>query len=168
MKKAMVFLVIGVSVFVILTGCMVRANPGTIYILDNNQPPRPILTDQVPPTGVVVEAQPALVVVETVPDVFYVSATPNMFFYSSLWWYYYGGFWYRSSSHRGPWVTIDVGSVPKHFHNIPEHHFQRAGPPPRYDNDHQGGGQGNHGDQGDRRDRGDRGDHQDNGKRGKK
>ncbi|MFH1228545.1 MAG: hypothetical protein V1701_11675 [Planctomycetota bacterium] len=145
-------------VCLVLTGCIVRHDPGTIYILDNNQPPRPVVTTQSPPPITVVEAQPPLVVVETVPEVFYVSSTPNMFFYSNVWWYCYGGLWYQSSSYRGPWISIELSLIPQHFHRIPERHFQHAGPPPRYDHDNRGP---DHGDRGDHQDRGNHGNRQD-------
>jgi len=158
MKKIILLSLACAGIFIILAGCMMPASSRTIYILDNNQPPRPIMvpaeTIQLPP-GTVVEAQPALVVVDTVPEVYYVQSTPNMFFYSSLWYYYYGGFWYRSNSHRGPWISLEVSYVPERFHRIPERHFQHA-QPPRSEPDHRGG-QGDHQGQGGHQDGGNHG-----------
>ena len=159
MKKTILLSITCIGIFIILTGCicMMPASSRTIYILDNSQPPKPVVvpaeTTPAPPPATVVEAQPLLVVVENVPEVYYVGTTPNMFFYANLWYYYYGGCWYRSNSHRGPWISIEVSYIPERFHRIPEHHFQHAGPP-RYEPEHRGDG--------DRRDHGDRGDQHDN------
>ncbi|MFH1230089.1 MAG: hypothetical protein V1709_01190 [Planctomycetota bacterium] len=159
MKKTILFSIICAGIFMVIAGCLMRAPSGTIYILDNNYPPRPVLAPSTvvvpPPQPAVVVAPPPIVVVENVPDVYYVQSTPNMFSYTNLWYYCYGGYWYRSSSHHGPWISIGIEYVPEHFHRIPEHHFKHAGPPPRYDRNN------------DNRDHNDRGGHQDRGNHGR-
>jgi len=148
------------AVFLIMTGCMMAPPSGTIYFLDYSAPPVPYIAP--PPSrpgGIAVvqaSALPSLVVVETVPDIYYVQTTPNMFFYSNLWYYYYGGCWYRSHTHTGPWISLEISLLPSHFRRVPEHHFRQSGPSnyrPRYEDDHGRRDRDDHG-RGDRDDRG--------------
>lgn len=59
---------------------------------------------------------------ESVGDVYVVQA-PNpdcdMFQYQGAWFVYYSGYWYQSSRYDGPFVVVDVRSVPRPVLEVP-------------------------------------------------
>jgi hypothetical protein len=56
----------------------------------------------------------------------------DIFQYSGSWYAYTGGYWYRASSYRGPYVTISVERVPQRIFEVPARHWKHhphGGPP---------------------------------------
>ena len=49
------------------------------------------------------------------------SVSYDMFRFGATWYLYSGGYWYRSSSHRGPFAAVDVRSVPREVVTVEPH-----------------------------------------------
>jgi hypothetical protein len=63
------------------------------------------------PPPVVFRSEPHVIVVSNVEVV-------------ETWWRLRGGYWYRSASWRGPWVSIDVRRVPERVLVVPAEHWK--------------------------------------------
>ncbi len=87
-----------------------------------------------PPPRVVFEDDPQF---ELVPDtdvyvVVNAGSDYDMFRYGSSWYVCYQGYWYRAGSYDGPYVVVDVRSVPGEVVSVPERHWKHhphGGPP---------------------------------------
>jgi hypothetical protein len=87
-----------------------------------------------PPPRVVFYEQPAVVVVpgtsvyQVADDTF----AYDMYRYESGWYLVYDGYWYQSSSYRGPFTVINVQSVPREVVQLPASRWKNhphGGPP---------------------------------------
>lgn len=86
-----------------------------------------------PPPPPVVVAEPTVV---SVSGGVYVVTDPSvrydMFRYGGAWFVYSGGYWYRSSTSRGPFAVVDVRYVPPPVLEVPPGHWKNhphGGPP---------------------------------------
>ena len=88
--------------------------------------------DAPPPPRVVVSGAPQLAVVPGTSVQVVANTGYDVFAYRSSFYCMSGGFWYRSSSHDGPFVVVDVRSVPEPILVVPAEHWKRhphGGPP---------------------------------------
>ena len=88
-----------------------------------------------PPPRVVFYDEPEVVLVPNSRVYVVESYDPgyDVFRYGSFWYVCNDGYWYRARSYRGPFVTVDVRSVPRPIFYVPrEHwrHFHPHGGPP--------------------------------------
>ena len=84
-------------------------------------PPRPLLWS----------AEPQVVVINHVAVVDD-DCSDDVFRYGTAWYRMQGGWWYRSSTWRGPWASVDVRRVPEAVLVVPAKHWKRhphGGPP---------------------------------------
>ena len=56
----------------------------------------------------------------------------DLYRYGRSWYYVEDDCWYRSSSYRGPFVRIDVSSVPRQIWNVPTDYRRGWGGPPAH------------------------------------
>ncbi len=85
-----------------------------------------------PPPRVVVSGAPQLVAVEGTSVQVVGNSGYDTFAYRSSFYCFSGGFWYRATSHTGPFVVVDVRSVPEPILVVPAQHWKRhphGGPP---------------------------------------
>jgi hypothetical protein len=75
--------------------------------------------------------EPRVVVVNDVYVVDDDGCDDDVFRHRGVWWRMHAGHWYRSSSWRGPWVTVDVRRVPERVLVVPARHWKHH---PRYTN----------------------------------
>lgn len=52
----------------------------------------------------------------------------DIFQFSGVWYAYTGGFWYRASGYRGPYVAISVERVPQRIFEVPTRHWKKGHP----------------------------------------
>jgi hypothetical protein len=91
----------------------------------SNAPPAPKVVFASAPTVVVVPSTTVYVVSDK-------SCSDDVFRYGSTWYIYRSGYWYRSGSHAGPWIVVDVRKVPRAVIDVPQSHWKRhphGGPP---------------------------------------
>jgi hypothetical protein len=89
--------------------------------LGNAPPPPRVVYVQHPHTVFVPEEQ-VYVVDDPGPDC-------DVFSYGPYWYMSSGDFWYRSRSYRGPFVSVDVRTVPRPIFAVPAerwHHYPRS------------------------------------------
>lgn len=63
----------------------------------------------------------------------------DMYRYDNRWYYTDGGYWYRASSWRGPFVRVQIGSVPRPVYTVPvryRRHWTDVSYDDRYDGDY--------------------------------
>lgn len=77
-----------------------------------------------PPPPVVFRTQPRVIVVNEVQIVDDDRCDDDVFRSDNMWWRLNGGYWYRSSSWRGPWVGVDVRRVPERVLVVPASHWK--------------------------------------------
>ena len=65
-----------------------------------------------PPLAPVFRSEPRVIVVNDVQVVDDDHCSDDVFRTENTWWRLRGGYWYRSSSWRGPWASVDVRRVP--------------------------------------------------------
>lgn len=88
----------------------------------------------VPPPRVVIVDSPALHRVPGTSVYVVENSGYDVFRYSSFWYVCAGDSWYRSRSSSGPFVAVDVRSVPSQVLTVPAKHWKRhphGGPPGR-------------------------------------
>lgn len=56
----------------------------------------------------------------------------DLYRYGRSWYYVEDDCWYRSSSYNGPFVRIDVSSVPRQIYNVPTRYRRAWGGPPAH------------------------------------
>ena len=76
------------------------------------------------PPPFVFRTEPHVIVVNDVQVVDDDRCDDDMFRSDNVWWRLRGGFWYRASSWRGPWVSVDVRRVPERVLVVPERHWK--------------------------------------------
>ena len=81
-----------------------------------------------PPPPVLV-AEPRVVYVNNVYVVDDDRCPDDVFRANNMWWRMHGGYWYRSSTWRGPWRMVDVRRVPERVLVVPASHWKHH---PRY------------------------------------
>ena len=89
-----------------------------VGISGGSAPPPPVFT-----------AEPRVVYVNNVYVVDDDRCPDDVFRANNLWWRMHGGYWYRSSSWRGPWRIVDVRRVPERVLVVPASHWKHH---PRY------------------------------------
>ena len=52
----------------------------------------------------------------------------DIFQFSGSWYAYTGGYWYRASGYRGPYVAISVERVPERIFEVPSGHWKKGHP----------------------------------------
>lgn len=52
----------------------------------------------------------------------------DIFQYSGDWYAYTGGYWYRARDYSGPYVAIEVSSVPRRLFDVPSRHWRHSRP----------------------------------------
>jgi hypothetical protein len=85
-----------------------------------------------PPPRVVVAGAPQLVVVPGTSVQVVGNTGYDVFAYRSSFYCYSSGFWYRATSNDGPFMVVDVRSVPQPILAVPAEHWKRhphGGPP---------------------------------------
>ena len=70
--------------------------------------------------------EPRVVFVDEVAVVQDDHCDEDVFRYSNTWWRMRGGWWYRSSSWRGPWHSVDVRIVPGPVLHVPGERWKHA------------------------------------------
>jgi len=75
------------------------------------------------------QREPRVVVVNDVYIVDDDRCSDDVFRHRNRWYRLHGGYWYRASSWRGPWVTVDVRRVPERVLVLPARHWKHH---PRY------------------------------------
>ncbi len=83
-----------------------------------------------PPPPVMFRSEPRVIVVSDVQVVQDERCDDDVFRSDNNWWRLRGGYWYRSASWRGPWVSIDVRRVPERVLVVPARHWKHH---PRHD-----------------------------------
>ena len=83
-----------------------------------------------PPPPVVFRTQPHIIVVNDVQVVDDDRCDDDVFCSDNMWWRLRGGYWFRSATFRGPWVSVDVRRVPERVLVVPERNWKH---PPRRD-----------------------------------
>ncbi|HEX7078294.1 MAG TPA: hypothetical protein VF363_07730 [Candidatus Eisenbacteria bacterium] len=117
-----------------LTGCAGYRYGAEIDV--SNAPPPPRLYFTARPHYEVVSG------VYVVDHDFY-DADCDVFGYSGSWYAYSGGYWYRARSYNGPYVAIEIQSVPDRIFAVPENrwkHHPHGGPPGQMKKQHRGRG----------------------------
>ncbi len=71
------------------------------------------------PPPVLVAPPPELVLIPETGVYFIPDAGADIFFYSGFWWAPRGPNWYRADSPRGPWIIMEVRSVPPPLIRVP-------------------------------------------------
>ena len=92
-----------------------------------------------PPPRVVFVDEPAVVVVPGTSVYVVEDSSYDVFLVSGYWYLYSGTYWYRARTSSGPYVAIDVRSVPRSVLHVPpgrwKHHPHKrhphGGPPGR-------------------------------------
>jgi hypothetical protein len=85
-----------------------------------------------PPPRLVVAGAPQLVVVPGTSVQVVGNSGYDVFAYRSSFYCYSSGFWYRAASYDGPFMVVDVRSVPEPILVVPAQHWKRhphGGPP---------------------------------------
>jgi hypothetical protein len=82
------------------------------------------------PPPVAFRGEPHVIVVDDVQVVEDSRCADDMFRADDVWWRLRGGYWYRASSWRGPWLSIDVRRVPRQVLVVPARHWKHR---PYYD-----------------------------------
>jgi hypothetical protein len=85
-----------------------------------------------PPPRVVVVDQPEVVLVPSTSVYVVENSDYDVFRYGGTYYCYNDGYWYRSRSASGTFVTLDVRSVPRAVLNVPSRHWKHhphGGPP---------------------------------------
>jgi len=85
-----------------------------------------------PPPRLVVAGAPQLAVVPGTSVQVVGNSDYDVFAYRSSFYCYSSGFWYRATSHDGPFMVVDVRSVPQPILVVPAEHWKRhphGGPP---------------------------------------
>jgi len=85
-----------------------------------------------PPPRVVVSGAPQLVAVPGTSVQVVGNSGYDVFAYHSSFYCFNGGFWYRASSSNGPFMVVDVRSVPQPILVVPAENWKRhphGGPP---------------------------------------
>jgi hypothetical protein len=83
-----------------------------------------------PPPPVVFRSEPHVIVVNDVQVVDDNRCDDDVFRTENTWWRLRGGYWYRSTSWRGPWFSVDVRRVPERVLVVPASHWKHH---PRHD-----------------------------------
>lgn len=76
------------------------------------------------PPPVVFRSEPRVIVVEDVQVVDDDRCDDDVFRANNVWWRLRGGYWYRASSWRGPWMSVDVRRVPERVLVVPARHWK--------------------------------------------
>lgn len=76
------------------------------------------------PPPVMFRNEPRVIVVEDVQVVDDDRCDEDVFRANNVWWRLRGGYWYRASSWRGPWMSIDVRRVPERVLVVPARHWK--------------------------------------------
>jgi hypothetical protein len=76
------------------------------------------------PPPMVFRSEPHVIVVNDVQVVDDDRCSDDVFRSDSMWWRLRGGYWYRASSWRGPWVGVDVRRVPERVLVVPADHWK--------------------------------------------
>jgi len=85
-----------------------------------------------PPRVVIVDRQPDLVVVPRTSVYVVQNSDYDVFRYGRTYYVYNDGYWYRSRTYGGPFVVVDVRSVPRPVLTLPDDrwkHHPHGGPP---------------------------------------
>lgn len=85
-----------------------------------------------PPEPIVWRSEPSVVWVGTVAVVDRDYCDDDVFRCDRYWWRMEDGWWFRSTSWRGPWMSVDVRRVPRAVLNLPPRHWKHhphGGPP---------------------------------------
>lgn len=85
-----------------------------------------------PPPRVVVVSEPRVEFVQDIGIVDDPRCSDDMFRYHDRWYVERNNYWYRAASWRGPWMVVDVRSVPRPIFDVPRerwHHHPLGGPP---------------------------------------
>ena len=83
-----------------------------------------------PPPPVVFRSEPRVIVVNDVQVVDDDRCSDDVFRSDNMWWRLSGGYWYRSTSWRGPWLGVDVRRVPERVLVVPARNWKHH---PRHD-----------------------------------
>ena len=76
------------------------------------------------PPPVMFRNQPRVIVVDDVQVVDDARCDDDVFRANNTWWRLRSGYWYRSSSWGGPWMSIDVRRVPERVLVVPARHWK--------------------------------------------
>ena len=76
------------------------------------------------PPPIVFSSEPRVVYVNDVYVVRDDRCRDDVFRANGAWWRMHGGYWYRSSSYRGPWRIVDVRRVPERVLVVPASHWK--------------------------------------------
>jgi len=85
-----------------------------------------------PPPRIVVADSPQLIAVPKTPVYVVGNTNYDVFRYGGSYYCYSSGFWYRAPSYGGPYVVVDVRSVPQPILVVPAQHWKshpHRGPP---------------------------------------
>ena len=85
-----------------------------------------------PPPPRIVRVEPTLMLVPGTSVYVATNYEYDMFRYSGRYYLLYDGYWYRSSSYAGTFVSVDVRSVPRQIVEVPARHWKHhphGGPP---------------------------------------
>ena len=117
------------------------------------------------PPPIIFAAPPRVLIVPQTPVYYVPDTTYNVFFFQDRYWSFHEGHWFLANSHRGPWISINIGQVPQPVRGVPvkyykvppghaKHgHWKATGDHPgggakhargRGDDDHPGRGRGKH------------------------
>jgi hypothetical protein len=76
------------------------------------------------PPPIIFAAPPRVVVVPQTPVRYVPDTTYNVFFYQDRYWSFHEGHWFLASSHRGPWVSVNIGHVPQPVLAVPVRYYK--------------------------------------------
>jgi hypothetical protein len=76
------------------------------------------------PPPIIFHAPPRVVVVPKTPVAYVPDTTYNVFLYQDRYWSFHEGHWFLASSHRGPWVTVNIGQVPQPLLGVPVRYYK--------------------------------------------
>lgn len=82
------------------------------------------------PPPAVFRSEPRVIVVNDVQVVDDERCDDDVFRTENTWWRLRGGYWFRASSWRGPWLSVDVRRVPERVLVVPANHWKHH---PRHD-----------------------------------
>jgi len=76
------------------------------------------------PPPIVFRSEPHYIVVDDVRVIDDDRCDDDVFQANDLWWRLRGGYWYRATSWRGPWMSVDVRRVPERVLVVPARHWK--------------------------------------------
>jgi hypothetical protein len=68
-------------------------------------------------------APPRVVIVPQTPVYYAPDTSYNVFFFQDRYWSFHEGHWFLASSHRGPWISINMAQVPQPVLRVPVRYY---------------------------------------------